>query len=252
MHSLVAPLFGDKHFMGLVFIAILFIFFLQIVNTRSNPNHHKSILVFMILFYILEFAKLGYIIYGDKSFPIYQLPLHLCSLPLYLYPLMYFFKNSKIVDSYIKPTAYSLVLIAGVMALAMPTNILGNANSWFPLKDNILPIISFVYHGLMIFSSIYLLKSHFYQFNVNGYPKTMIVGLIFAIIAMFFNDILDKDFMLLNKGTGSPLNFILDISKPLYVISMIGGFAILVGIVFFITNLAVANKPVQSTAKDTI
>jgi uncharacterized membrane protein YwaF len=238
---LTAPLFGDKHLIGLLFIAIIFLFLGSVLSKMKNLNHKKMILIFMIMFYILEIAKIGYIIYLDKVYPIYQLPLHLCSVPLYLYPLMYFFKNSRFIEEYIKPAAYSLVLIAGVMAMALPTNILGGAINWFPLKDNILPIISFLYHGLMIFSSIYLLISKYYKFHISNYIKVMSVGVFFAIMAIIANALLDKDFMLLNYATGSPLAFIFEISKPLYILSMIGGFAILIGIVFLLTDI-VLNK----------
>jgi len=238
---LTAPLFGDKHLIGLLFIAIIFLFFGSMLSRMKNLSHKRMILIFMIMFYILEIAKIGYMIYTDGVYPIYQLPLHLCSIPLYLYPLMFFFKNSKFVENYIKPTAYSLVLIAGIMAMALPINIIGGDVNWFPLKDNILPIISFLFHGLMIFSSIYLLISKYYIFNINNYIKVMSIGVFFAIMAITANALLDKDFMLLNYATGSPLAFILEISKPLYILSMIGGFAILVGIVFLVTDL-VLNK----------
>lgn len=232
-----APLFEFKHLIG---VAIVFLFFL-IVSTFLRKNNYdnkdKVIIAFTIIFYILEIVKIGYIIYLDKAYPIYQLPLHLCSLPLYLYPLMLIFKKSDFVNKYIIPAAYSLVMIAGIMALALPTNILGNDTNWLPLKDNILPIISFFYHGLMVFSSIYLLKSRYYNFKMSDYSKSMAVGIAFAGMAMIANALLDKDFMLLNYGTGSPLAFILEISKPLYVFSMIGGFAILIGFVVVITDL---------------
>ncbi len=252
MHILTAPLFGSKHLIGLLFITLFFLFISSIIKNKKNENQKNTILIFMIAFYILEVLKIGYIIYLDKAYPIYQLPFHLCSIPLYLYPIMYFFRNTKFVEKYILPTSYSLVLIAGIMALALPINIIGSQTSWFPLKDNILPIISFFYHGLMIFSSLYLLKSKYYNFKLIDYTKTMIIGLIFSAIAMVANELLDKDFMLLNKGTGSPLAFILEISKPLYIASMIGGFAILVGIVFAVTDLVYNKKEVKNKINSTV
>lgn len=58
--------------------------------------------------------------------------------------------------------------------------------------------------------------------------------------------------MLLNKGTGSPLAFILEISKPLYMVSMIGGFAILIGIVFVVTDVVYSKKKVNKIAKSSV
>ncbi|MFA7075590.1 MAG: YwaF family protein [Candidatus Izemoplasmatales bacterium] len=246
MVVLSAPMFGDKHLIGVLFVVILFILFGSILKILKYSNKRRIIFVFMIIFYVLEIAKMSYLMYPDGSYPIYQLPFHLCSLPLYLYPIMYFFDKSKFVENYIKPTAYSLVLIAGVVALALPTNILGNAISWFPLKDNILPIISFIYHGFMIFSSVYLLKSKYYKFNIHDYPKTMAIAISFAVIAMIANKLLDKDFMLLNRGSGSPLMFIIETSRPLYIIAMIGGFSILTGTVFLVTELLINRLKVKA------
>ena len=145
------------------------------------------------------------------------------------------------------PTAFSVVLLAGILALAIPTNIIGSQETWFPLKDNILPIISFVYHGLMIFSAIFLLKQRIYRFDTKDIFNVMVLSLAFTIVVMFVNDVLDKDFMLLNKGTGSPLAFILEQSKPLYIISMILSFTLLIFLVFQITSLFI-KKDVKNPA----
>ncbi len=240
MYFFYAPIFGDKHTIGLIAIALLFVFFANVLNHKKDLNVYKVIGVFLVLFYLLEALKLGYIIYQDKAYPLNHLPFHLCSLPLYLYPLIYFFRKNNFVQKYVMPSAYSIILIAGIIALAMPTNIIGDELNWFPLKANILPIISFLFHGLMIFSSIFLLRSRLYVFKKEDYPKTIFMGLIFASVAMMVNQLLDKDFMLLNKGTGSPLSFLLDYSKPLYVFSMIFGFFILIGVVFLVTHVVLS------------
>jgi len=248
--TLVAPLFGSKHLIGVLAIVILGIFFGIIIFNRSRIyNSRKSILVFMVLFYLMEVFKLTYITISDGSFPIYQLPFHLCSFPLYLYPLIYFLKPGKIVDRYLKPAAYSVVMLAGIMALALPTNILGNAESWLPFKDNILPILSFVYHGTMIFSSIFLLKSGIYTYEKNDNFRAIFVSLFFVAMAMIANNVLDKDFMLLHYGNGSPLQFINNYSHVLYVISMIGLAVILILASFAITNAIVYGKNSNKNSK---
>jgi len=232
-----APLFGPKHAIGVLAVLILAAIASMIIyNKKVKINNRRAILIFMIMFYILEIAKLSYIMYPNWSFPIYQLPLHLCSLPLYLYPLMYFLKPGIVVERYIKPTAYSVVMLAGIMALALPTNILGDAVSWLPLKDNVLPIISFLFHGLMIFSSIFLLRSGYYKFRLNDMFRAILCTTIFAGIAMTANELLDKDFMLLHYGNGSPLQFINDKSHVLYLFSMIGLAVVLIIFSFTITN----------------
>ena len=250
MYFLQASLFGSKHLIGLLFIALFFILFFYALK-RLKLSNKREMIIFTIGFYLLEIAKLGYIIYIDKSFPIYQLPFHLCSLPLYLYPMILLIKNKSLVEKHLLPAAFSIVLVAGIMALALPTNILGSQENWFPLKENILPLISFFYHGLMIFSSIYLLKNKTYKFEIKDFPKAMTIGIGFAAIAHTFNILLDKDFMLLNKATGSPLAFIFEISKPLYQLSMIISFSVLIAIVFIITNLIYSRIPIRKIIETT-
>ncbi len=238
MIFLSAPLFGSKHAIGVLAVIILCVIAsLFVFNKKKSVNHHRSILIFMVMFYILEIVKLTYITHSDGSFPIYQLPFHLCSFPLYLYPMMYFLKPGAFVERFVKPAAYSVVMLAGIMALALPTNILGESVSWLPLKDNFLPILSFIYHGLMIFSSVYLLRTGIYTVMKNDWYRAILVSFGFAAIAMTVNQLLDKDFMLLHYGNGSPLQFINDYSHFLYVVSMLGLAVILIILNFTITHL---------------
>lgn len=250
MLMLSAPLFGSKHIIGVVGVLILAIAASIIVfNSKSDLKSRKAILVFMSIFYAMELIKLSYITYIDGSFPIYQLPFHLCSLPLYLYPLIYFLRPGRFVERYIKPAAYSVVMLAGIMALALPTNILGDSLGWLPFKENFLPILSFVYHGTMIFSSIYLLKSGLYSFQKGDSLRAISVSITFAGMAMAANALLDKDFMLLNYGNGSPLQFINEYSHFLYVMSMIGLAIILIFLSFAITKALVNTRNMAHCAK---
>jgi tellurite resistance protein TehA-like permease len=135
------------------------------------------------------------------------------------------------------------------MALAMPTTIIGNDINWFPLSENILPILSFIYHGFMIFTSIYLLKSHIYNFMISDYKNVVIIAIIFALMAITMNNLLDKDFMMLNRGTGSPFQFLIEISKPLYISTMVGLALILIGLDFVITDAIVNPRRVSDKVK---
>lgn len=237
MYLLSAPLFGSKHLIGILAILIVSILLSFVVYRKKRPPKQRHVvLAFMAAFYTLEIIKLTYITIQDGSFPIYHLPFQLCSLPLYLYPLMYFIKRGAFIERFVKPAAFSVVMLAGLMALAMPTTILGNALSWLPLKDNVLPIISFTYHGLMIFSAVYLLKSGFYEFRLSDIYKAILVAFAFAGVAMVMNAWLDKDFMLLHYGNGSPFQFINDSSHVLYLIVMFSLGVILISFSFIITH----------------
>jgi hypothetical protein len=183
---------------------------------------------------LFEFIKLAFTTIDNGSFPMYHLPFHLCSLPLYLYPILAFSKNEK-VKQYILPAAYATVLFGGLIALLYPSNILGGEETWALTKSNVLPYVSFVYHGLMIFGPVYLIRSGMYKITVPKLKEAFIVTFIFMLMAITVNTISNvvesfgvKDFMLLNTGNGSPFVFIRDINPLLYTISMIllGFFAV--------------------------
>lgn len=219
MMLLTAPIFGSKHLLGLTVVFVLYVG-IYIVVKRKEFQPKNVIISIAIFLLLLELGKIIYYVNENGSYPIGHLPFHLCSLPLYLYPLLAWCKNDK-VKEFIKPAAFSGVLFGGVVALVYPINIIGDNLTWAINKENLLPYVSFVYHGLMIFAAIYLVKSGVYQYKVTDVRNAIIIMLEFALIAIIVNFILNEDFMLLNEGTGSPVAFIRNISSTLYTFTMI-------------------------------
>lgn len=244
---LAAQVFGSKHLIGLLIVITLVLLSMFLVE-KKNVSQKKVLLVVTIGLLVIEITKLTFITINAGSFPMNHLPLHLCSLPLYLYPIIAFSKNEKL-KKFVLPAAYATVLFGGLIALLYPANILGSEETWTLTKDNFLPYISFVYHGLMIFGPIYLLRSGMYTISIPKLKVAFIVTFIFMLMAMTVNtysNIVDsfgvKDFMLLNTGNGSPFVFIRDINLLLYTVSMIliGFFA--VALFHMITYAIVGNK----------
>lgn len=229
---LTAELFGSKHIMGLgiMFLVIGLMFVIYHYVLKKNVN--KTMIFLMIMFYVLEVIKISYMWIDKGEYPMHQLPFHLCSLPLYIMPLAVFVKNKKALQ-YIYPTLVGGLLFGGVMAMVYPSTIIGNGTSFFPLSENIKPLLSFIYHPTMIFTAIFIVYSGLYKITFknfyNGYP----IMLGFMFIAMIANKVLDKDFMLLNTGKGSPFQFLQETSHTLYVSTMI--FLGLLGIFVFHT-----------------
>jgi uncharacterized membrane protein YwaF len=217
---LTAPIFGSKHLIGLLVVTALIVLGFYLITKKEYKKRNVMIFI-MIWFLVLEVIKLSYITINNGSFPLNHIPLHLCSLPLYLYPILALSKSEH-VKKFVFPAAYATVLFGGVIALLYPVNIIGGLESWAFVQDNFLPFISFLYHGMMIFAALYLLKSEQYTITWRTLPYAYYVSLIFMIVAIIFNTILDKDFMLLNYGNGSPVQFIHDISPILYTLTMIG------------------------------
>ncbi len=219
MDLLTAQLFGVKHILGLFFLVALSIV-LYLVFYKVKIKEKKFALVFMIVFYVLEVAKIGYL-WQKSGFPMNHLPFHLCSMPLYLFPVYYFSKAGSKLEDFAKAGIYGVVFMAGFVALIMPTNIIGSLDTWAFDMDNYLPVVSFLYHGLMMFSAIYMLVSGFYKFKYSDVLKAFTCALVLMAFALIANGLLDKDFMLLNRGSGSPFQFLIETSQILYTFSMI-------------------------------
>lgn len=231
-----APMFGEKHIIGLVVIFIVIFFLLHGVKKMNVKRRKSQLLLFAVLFYLLEVAKLYYITKTSGSFPMNHLPIQLCSLPLYLYPIMLFSKHNSKLANFVKPAAFSIVLIAGIAALMMPSTIIGSELSWLPLSLNVLPLISFTYHGLMIYTALFLIKSGYYKFSIKDYKYAVMTVTPLLLAALLTNHFLDKDFMSLKRGVGVPFNTLIETSQLLYTSTLIavGFFAIY--LVFFVTN----------------
>lgn len=216
---LTAPMFGGKHILGLLVILALYVFIYLFVNKKNVPKE-KVLLILTIVLLVLEVTKLLYLTIRDHSFPMNHLPFHLCSLPLYVYSIMAFCKNDKIKEM-VKPAAFAGVLFGGVVALLYPVNIIGGVENWKITGDNFLPFISFIFHGGMVFLAIYIIKSGIYKYQFSRIKDVYIVIVAFMVLAIIVNAITGRDFMLLNTGNGSPLEFLLDTSQIVYTGAMI-------------------------------
>ena len=233
---MLAQVFGEKHLFGSGLIFVLVIGFLWWLKPSQNiTRQQKNLLyLFTILFLGVEIIRLFFLIQRDGGLAIYQLPLNLCSVPLYLYPSLSIGNQYPWVKKWLMPAAFSTVMLAGLIALLIPSNILGVSNSWFPLSENYVEIASFSYHGLMMLAPLALIKVRFYQPSIQDIPYALGFTGIFAIIAMIVNHFTNQDFLLLNYGTGSPFRFLISTSKLLYQFVMITLGAFLISLFFVV------------------
>lgn len=244
-----APLLGEKHVTGILLVAFIIYLLLHKVK-KINYNQQKShILHIMILFYLLEITKISYTTITSGSFPMNQLPFQLCSLPLYIYPIMYFSKKDAKILDYLKPAAYGIVLISGICALIMASTIIGSELRWLPLSKNVLPIISFTYHGLMIYSALFLLKSGYYTFKISDYKKAIITAIPLLLAALLTNHFLGTDYMALSRGSGVPFAFLIETSQTLYTSLLILLGFLGVHIVFKITDSVINHNKLHQKSK---
>jgi uncharacterized membrane protein YwaF len=236
MNLLTAPSFGSKHLLGLLAIVIGNVI-LYYVFKKYIKKERQFVIVIMSAFYTLEILKLGYLIIRDGAFPMNHIPLHLCSIPLYVYLIWLLAKPGSLLEEAAKSTAFGVVLIAAIAALLIPVNIIGKELSWALVEDNYLPYVSFTYHGLMIFASWYIIKAGY--LTVDWKKILYAIGLtsILMVIAMIVNAITGSDYMLLNEGKGSPLQGLRDTSQVLYTVSMILLGYVMIALTFVVAKL---------------
>jgi hypothetical protein len=232
-----AQVFGDKHLFGsgLLFLLVaLFLIWLKPNKNRLLRQQRFYLILFTCLFFLFEGLRLILLIQRDGGLAIYQLPLNLCSVPLYLYPALSVDQKRGIMTKWLMPAAFATVMLAGLIALLIPSNILGVESGWFPLQNNLVEITSFTYHALMIAAPLALIKLNFYQPTIKDIPYALAFTGIFAAVAMVVNALTNQDFLLLNYGTGSPFQFLIAESKLLYQIVMVGLGAVLLSLFFII------------------
>ena len=203
---LTPTVFGLKHLSGSVVTVVFIIIFLWL-SLRPTVNR-KVILRMSALFLIaLELFKYTYTIATDGSIGAYMYPFNLCSFSLYVMPIVAFGKGK--FTKFMTPFTYAVGLLAGLLVLLYPSNVLGHSDQWFPVAE-VLPFHSFIYHGNMFFFSLYMVLSKTYIPKFLDFIKALFVLLLSAVFANTLNFILDTDYMLLHYGNGSPFQFVID------------------------------------------
>jgi len=202
--------FSPKHLIGT--LGTLFIVALILVLTTvifKKTKKRKVLQIATIILLLMEVAKQSIAIYdAGGSYPTWALPFQLCSVSIYLMPVVAF-APQKIAD-FFKPGCFTIGLFAGLSMLAYPSTVLdGTPASWLPIEQNWYPIISFVYHGSMVFFSLYMLFGKVYVPNYRHYPRAYLTMVGFAVAAIVANAIWDTDMMFLNRAFGFPFQFIL-------------------------------------------
>ncbi len=213
--------FGEKHLLGSAMVALLMaIILIFLLKVRKDTNHYHVLRVSAVFLIVLESLKYLYAFINYDSFPYHFIPMQLCSFSLYLMPLVAFTKEK--ISRFFMPIAYTIGLLAGLIVLLYPATVLGGDYDWVPLSDNILPVLSFLYHGNMIFFSLYLVMSKLYRPTFLDYGKVFLALMVFASFAAITNLIFNTDMMFLNTASGSPFQFLLiDYGRIIYLFAMI-------------------------------
>ena len=232
--------FGHKHIVGLLWLLPLIAIVLTILivirkKYKLGENYDKAVIRYTCYFMwaweiVKTFRMINYPDFGPVGYyPLWMAPFHICSMGLYAYLIISSKKQSKL-SEWVKPFSFAVILIVTSILLTIPASsgILGPTEDWGLHFDNILPYQSWLYHGSLLFVSLYMVISGFYNPTFKDIYKAVVVLLVVASFAQALNFILDgsgADFMTLRYGNGNPFAFLLADTPILYYL-VVGGIAI--------------------------
>lgn len=198
--------FGEKFDKRVIRYTCYFMWALEIIKTVRMVNH-------------ADFGPIG-------TYPLWMAPFHICSMGLYAY-LVISSKGSGKLAEWVKPFAYAALMIVTSIILTIPASsgILGPTENWKLCFDNILPYQSWLYHGSLLFISLYMVLSGFYCPRWSDIYKGATVFAATAVFAQSLNYIFEgsgADFMTLRYGNGNPFAFLLADTPALYYILLVG------------------------------
>ena len=224
--------FGYKHLSGLVWImaliALLLIVLLVIKRKyKLGENFDRAVIRYTCYIMwageiIKTFRMVNYGDYGPVGYyPLWMAPFHICSMALYAYLIVGSKRRRPIIEEWVMPFAYAVMLIVTSIILVIPASsgILGIPEDWSFCFDNLLPYQAWLYHGCLFFASLYMALSGFYKPRWSHIYKATAVIFITAAGAQALNYGFDgsgADFMTLRYGNGNPFAFLLEDTPILY------------------------------------
>lgn len=208
-------LFGIWHLVALA--CILFLNVGLLAFRKASEKQHRILRITMaFILWIDEISWHVWNIYWGHWNVRTMLPLHLCSVLIWLAGFMLIFKNYRIYEF-----IYFLGIGGGLQALLTPdAGIYG-----FPHFRIFQTIIS---HGLLVTSGIYMTTVEKFRPTWKSILRVVVVTNIYMIIIFFVNLILGSNYMMLN---GKPATeSLLDLLPPwpvyIFFLEIIGGVTI--------------------------
>ena len=183
-------LFGSEHLAVLAGV-LVFLVICILIFRKMKPDIQVIILrVIAILLPVFELLKIGMLVAShrmDKG----HLPLHLCSMAIYIYPIISFMNRNKIRD-FLTEISVITLLPASIGALAFP--------DWtmYPML-NFYSIHAFIWHFLQVLFPAFCLINKWAVPDIRNIWKNSIFLLIGAIIIGTFDFIMHCNYWFLMR-----------------------------------------------------
>lgn len=216
-------MYDRGHLSALSFGLSLTILVLQIFRRRSPDAQNRLMKILSVSMVVMELAK-DFILAALGAFTVGYLPLHLCSLSMFVCLYYAFHPNSRSTSHIL----YSVVLPGAIAALLFP--------NWtrFPLL-HFQSIHSFLYHTLLVLFSLMPLVFRRFTPGLRGIIPSLLFLLGVSVPVGILNQLLGTNYMFLSgPSKGSPLES-LALLPGKY--GYLAGYLALVLAVLFLMNL---------------
>lgn len=221
-----------KHIQGLAICLLLIIVILRIL-LKGKRNVNRIILSFIITFYVLEILKNIFLYQWYGYYNLSNLPFYLCSAPLYILWGLIVFKegtNKKI----LKGIIYGVFLGSSIVPMLIPKFIIGTKDFWDFSIDNLIPMISYLFHSLMLLIPLYMILSKYYKPKYFDMIYMNIYLVVWSSLVYVVNIILKTNFMFLNDPVKSPISFLQQFDGLVLFILSVGEYIIVLSTISFL------------------
>ena len=190
-------LFGTEHLLALVFIFATVVFLVLLYSRLRTKNRKIMLFVICFLLPILEIWKICRLCMLGQ-YGIGYLPLHFCSLAVYLYPVCCLLSPGKFRDT-LTGFCFSALFPAALSALLFP--------DWTDMPIlSFLSLHSFIWHMLQILMPLCLFSAKEYRAKVWHSITNLLLLFSFGIPIFIFDRITGCNYwFLLRPVPGTPL-----------------------------------------------
>ncbi len=192
---------GSAHKTVIIVIVLLIA---TIILFEKNRNRYGEIILksIAVSLPLLEILKISVLRFHDRM-DIGHLPIHLCSIAIYIYPLIVFTHSEKIREVLSEISMITL-LPAAVCAIVFP--------DWtmYPII-NFFSLHSFIWHMLQIIFPLLCLRIGWCKPSIRHIWKNLIFLIIFAGLILIFDHAYNCNYwFLMRPVSGTPLQIIYD------------------------------------------
>ena len=186
-----------EHFLAIVpaFVVMVVIAILLRKFLINKPLHIRMIpfqICTVILLVIEVFKQIDSIDINGEGYRLYSIPLHVCSLFLFLFPLMSFYKgkHSDVINTFACTVSGAMTLFI----LILPT-MLYPVNDILTWNTNYLSFHTVFFHNLVFFMFILIVALELHTPQKKHYLKEIIIGsLCYCAVAITFSYLLKTNF----------------------------------------------------------